>query len=80
MPALARSLKDPEPGVRLAAVDALENIGNAQLRLKNRMTLVPVLEGDCVAAPAMTTLGVATEEPSMPDFLRQRPARGPNTI
>jgi HEAT repeat protein len=46
VPALTRSLKDPEAGVRLAAVDALENIGNARLRLKNRISLVPLVEGD----------------------------------
>jgi HEAT repeat protein len=43
-PAVAQSLKDPDSSVRLAAVDALENIGNARIRLKNRLVNLPGME------------------------------------
>jgi HEAT repeat protein len=46
VPALAQSLKDPVGSVRLAAVDALENIGNARIRLKNRLANLPGMEGE----------------------------------
>jgi len=42
-PALARSLEDPDNGVRFAAVDALENIGNARVRLKKKVLSVPLI-------------------------------------
>ena len=42
--ALARSIKDPDSRVRLAAADALETIGNARIRLKKRVLSVPVVE------------------------------------
>jgi HEAT repeat protein len=41
---LTRSLGDPESRVRLAAVDALENIGNARVLLKKRVLSVPQLK------------------------------------
>jgi HEAT repeat protein len=43
-PALARSIKDPDLWVRLAAVEALESIGNARARLKNQGLRLPLDE------------------------------------
>jgi HEAT repeat protein len=42
--ALARGIKDTDSRVRLAAAEALENIGTARFRLKKRVLSVPVVE------------------------------------
>lgn len=42
-PNLARGLQDPDPAVKLAAIQALESIGNARLRMKRRVLSVPVV-------------------------------------
>ncbi|MCI0376214.1 MAG: HEAT repeat domain-containing protein [Gemmataceae bacterium] len=43
---LALALDDPDVHVKLAAMEALENIGNARIRLRRRVLSIPVIKGD----------------------------------
>lgn len=44
MPNIGKLVEDPEPRVRLMAIQTLENIGNARNRLKRRLGSLPVIE------------------------------------